>query len=253
MRLRRGHPVDNATVEVRPAAEEGASAEHLAFTAARAAQLPRDPSLRVEYALALLAAHPRQAAVEALKAVELDKKSDPVLLIRAAMVLVATRDLDSARTCAERARGSVERTADGSLRHAVIANHLSHVRGQIAALEHDDDLAEKMLGDAYRADPSNESFALDWARLLAGLERFEEAREIIDLILATPTGSGDDSGSLRPELGSLREKIDEREKLQKRISRLRAAKSLGPPGVSSATSTRSGSVVTSSTAVAPRQ
>jgi tetratricopeptide (TPR) repeat protein len=231
MRLRRRHPAADTIVEARPATSEGASAEHLAFTAGRARQLPRDPHLRVEYALALLTAQPRLAAVEALKAVELDKNGDPVLLIRAARVLVATRDLDSARACAERAVERVERTADASPRHAVIVNELSHVRGQIAALEHDDDLAEKMLGGACRADPSNEGFVLDFARFLAGLDRFEEAREIIDLVLAMPTGSSGDSERFGLELGNLREKIGRSEELQKKISRLRAARSPGPPGV----------------------
>lgn len=159
MWFRRGHPAAKMTVEDEPLASEGSSPERLAFTAGRVARLPRDPDLRVDYALALLAAQPRQAAVEAQKAAELDKKGDPALLIRAAMVLVATRDLDPARACAERARLRVERTAEASPRHTVIVNKLSHVRGQIAMLEHDDDLAEQMLGNAYRADPLTPSTA----------------------------------------------------------------------------------------------
>jgi hypothetical protein len=247
MWFRRGHSATKMAVEDDPLASERSSAEHLAFTAGRVAQLPRDPDLRLDYAFALLAAQPQQAAVEAQKAAALDKKGDPVLLIRAAMVLVATRDLDPARACAERARLRVERTGEVSPRRTVIVNMLSHVRGQIALLEHDDDLAEQMLGDAYRADPSDECYALDFARLLAMRDRFDEARGIIDCTLARPAGSSRGAQYFRPKLESLRDNIGETERRLKKISRLQAAKSLGPPRVSSAMSTRSGASATSTT------
>jgi hypothetical protein len=91
---------------VGPGASDGPHDERLALAERRVGELPSDPSRRLQYAAALVESRPKQAAVEALTAVDLDQSGQPMILLGAAIVLVGAQQPDSARACAARAAES---------------------------------------------------------------------------------------------------------------------------------------------------
>jgi len=206
MRLSRRGSAADALAECRRLLDQGLPEEYLAFTERASAQFPSDADVRLEYATALVASRPKQAGVEALDAVELDGREDAVRLSRAASLLVSARQLDAARSCAERAaRAAPALSAPVS---TVIESELFRVRGEIAALEDDYALAERELRSGHEITPGDPSIARDLAAVLAGGRRFDEALPVIDRTLDAPPISGAGAARSRHNLRELRERIE---------------------------------------------
>lgn len=100
---RRRHRAAHAPHPISSAALREVRDERLALVESRVNELPSDPGLRMQHAAALAGSQPREAAAEALRAVKLDERGEPMILLGAALVLVGARELDSARVCAARA------------------------------------------------------------------------------------------------------------------------------------------------------
>lgn len=130
MRFGRRGRVAKSDSGVWPADAEVPDDPRLAGLEDRVKHLPKDPDLRLQYAVALLyARRPAEAADQALKATRLDRKSTPAILIRAAAVLTDARELDAAQLCAERA--SRAKPDD-----ALVTHYLEDLRARIAELRH---------------------------------------------------------------------------------------------------------------------
>ena len=100
---RRRHRAARAPSLISSQAIQEVRDERLALTETRVNELPSDPGLRMQHAAALARSQPREAAAEALRAVQLDEAGEPMILLGAALVLVGVRELDAARSCAARA------------------------------------------------------------------------------------------------------------------------------------------------------
>jgi hypothetical protein len=118
-----------------------------------------------------------------------------------------------------------------------VASALAHKRGQIAMLEHADELAEEALGAAHRAHPTDEGYALDYARFLGSRDRLSAAQNVIDRTLALPISTPAKAAEhYRKELKELKSKIEWSMELDRRARLARSATPLGPLGTSSITS-----------------
>ncbi len=140
-------------------------------------RFPEDPELRVSLASIYLEFRPDQVRSEAAKAAELGA-DNPSVQVRAGNFLMGDGDLDGARACARRARRTV-----GS-DFALIAG-LESLEGGIAAIDGDEELAEKRLRSAVEREPGYSVYAVDLAHFLARRGRTEEALELIDEALET--------------------------------------------------------------------
>jgi Flp pilus assembly protein TadD len=138
-------------------------------------RFPEDPELRVSLASIYLEFRPDQVRSEAAKAAELGA-DNPSVQVRAGNLLLGERDLDGARACARRARKTV-----GS--DFVLIAGLEGLEGGIAAIDGDDDFAEKRLRSAAEREPEYSAYAVDLVQFLARRGRTEEALEVIDQAL----------------------------------------------------------------------
>jgi Flp pilus assembly protein TadD len=135
-------------------------------------RFPKDPEIRLLYASILLAFQLDEVAGEAAKAVEL-APNDPVILVRAAHLLLNRGDVEAARSCAARANDLVQPGF-------VLMSALVNLNGRLAALDGEDDLAEENLRSAMENEPSYSSFAVELARFLARRDRVPEAVAVIN-------------------------------------------------------------------------
>jgi Flp pilus assembly protein TadD len=146
--------------------------EALEFLEEAAQEFPEDPELRLLYAAVLLVFRPDDVAAEAAKAAELGR-DDPVILVRAGHLLLATGDRETARSCAALAN---EQAQPGF----VLEAGLVHLNGLLAALAGEDELAEKNLRAAVAREPNNEPWAQHLAVFLAERGRLQEGAEVLD-------------------------------------------------------------------------
>jgi predicted Zn-dependent protease len=135
-------------------------------------RFPGDAEFRLLYASNLLAIRPEDAAAEAIKAVELDPE-EPILLVRAASLLVGMKHFDSAREYATRAR---ELAPSDFLFMA----ELIYLEARLATIDGRDGEAEEGFRRAAELEPENEMLALHLARFLANRNRPSEALQVIE-------------------------------------------------------------------------
>jgi Flp pilus assembly protein TadD len=145
-------------------------------------RFPEDAELRLLFASNLLAIRPEDAAGEAIKAVELNP-DEPILLIRAASLLVAMGRVDVARDYAKRSRELA--SADFPFKAELI-----NLEARFAAIDGRDAEAERGFRRAVELDPKAEALALDLARHLARRNREEEALHVIEQGLESATQTG---------------------------------------------------------------
>jgi tetratricopeptide (TPR) repeat protein len=138
-------------------------------------RFPGDPELRVSLASIYLEFRPDQVRAQATKAAQLGADS-PSIQVRAGHLLLGRRDLDGARECARQARRTV-----GS--DFVLIAGLEGLEGRIAAVEGDDEFAEKRLRSAAEREPEYSAYAINLAQFLARRSRTDEALEVIDQAL----------------------------------------------------------------------
>ena len=138
-------------------------------------QFPEDAQIRLLYATSLLGFRSDEVAAEAAKAVELGP-DDPVILVRAASLLLNRGQLEDVRSIVKRARALVGPDF-------VLEGGLVNLEGVIAAFDKEYDLAEERLRLAVELDPDFDSFARDLARLLQTRGRLIEAVEVVDQAL----------------------------------------------------------------------
>lgn len=155
-------------------------------------RFPEDAELRVSLASIYLEFRPDQVRLQAVKAAELGA-DDPTIQVRAGSFLLGAGDLGGARACARRARRLV-----GS--DFVLISGLEGLEGRIAALDGDDEFAEKRLRSAAEREPEYSVYAIDLAKFLASRHRNEEALTVIDHALGTVKERGK-LEQLRSELG----------------------------------------------------
>lgn len=135
-------------------------------------RFPADPEVRLLYASILLAFQPDEVAAEATQAVEL-APDDPVILVRAAHLLLNRGTIETARFCAARANDLVQPDF-------VLMSALVNLNGRLAALDGEDDLAEEHLRFAMESEPNYSSFAVELARFLARRDRTPEAIAVLN-------------------------------------------------------------------------
>lgn len=140
-------------------------------------RFPEDPELRVSLASIYLEFRPDQVRAEAAKAAELGA-DNPSIQVRAGHLLLGRGDSDEARECARRARRTV-----GS--DFVLIAGLEGLEGGIAAIDGDEEFAEKRLRSAAEREPEYSAYAVDLVQFLARRSRTEEALEVIDQALET--------------------------------------------------------------------
>jgi tetratricopeptide (TPR) repeat protein len=138
-------------------------------------RFPEDPELRVSLASIYLEFRPDRVRAQATKAAEL-AAGNPSIQVRAGNLLLGLGDLDVARECARQARRSV-----GS--DFVLIAGLEGLEGRIAAVEGDDEFAEKRLRSAAEREPEYSAYAINLVQFLARRSRTEEALEVIDQAL----------------------------------------------------------------------
>ena len=179
---------------------DGTPEERLAFAEDAVVKFPRDPDLRHQYAISLIASEPERARTELLRAVELDDTEDPTRLARGAGVLLDLEDRESARELAERA---IPRAAN-----LPTANKLRRIRGVVAVHDRDYALAERELRAAHESDPTDEFAAKDLGWALVRMGRVDDALEVVDRTLATPAGAAAHSEQSRQLLMHFRERAE---------------------------------------------
>lgn len=157
-------------------------------------QFPKDAEVRLLYASILAAFQPDDVAAEAAKAVEL-APSDPVILVRAAHLVLDREDLETAHSYAARANEVAEPDF-------VLMSGLINLNGRLAARNGEDELAEEKLRSAVERDPSFAAFAMDLAKFLAARNRQAEAVGVLDEALKHGKYM-DDLKRLRTEIGAL--------------------------------------------------
>lgn len=150
--------------------------EAIEFLERAVEQFPEDPEIRILYASILLASRPNDVAAEAAKAVELGP-DDPVILVRGGHLLLGRGEVEAAQSCAARA-------SELSRPDFVLLSGLESLKGRLAALSGEDEVAEEQLRAAAARDPLYSTFALDLAKFLIGQGREAEALEVIDGALA---------------------------------------------------------------------
>ena len=145
--------------------------EALEFLEEAIQHFPEDAELRLLYASILAAFQPKNVAAEAAKAVEL-APSDPVILVRAAHLVLDRDEFEAARIYAARANELVE--PDFALMSGLI-----NLNGRLAALNGEDEVAEEKLRSAVACDPSFAAFAMDLAKFLVVRNRKAEALAVL--------------------------------------------------------------------------
>lgn len=135
-------------------------------------RFPEDPEIRLLYANILLAFRPQDVAAEAAKAVELGP-DNPEILVGAGHRLLFGGNIETARSCATRAR----ELAQPDFR---LMPSLLNLSGLLAALAGEDDLAEENLRSAVEGEPDHESWVRYLALFLAERGRLAEAVEVLD-------------------------------------------------------------------------
>jgi len=138
-------------------------------------RFPDVAEIQLLYATTLLECRPDDVAAEAVKAVELGP-DDPVILVRAASLLLNRGRPEVARSYVEHARKLVDS-------NFVLEDGLANLEGHFAAIDKQYDLAEQKFRFAVEVDPEFESFVRDLARLLQVRGRSKEAVEVIDQAL----------------------------------------------------------------------
>jgi Flp pilus assembly protein TadD len=146
--------------------------EAIKFIGGAVQRFPDDPEIRVLHASILLAVCPSDVAAEAARAVELGA-DDPLILVRAAQLLLGRGEVEPARSCAARAKSLVQPDF-------VLMSSLVNLEGLLAAIEGEDALAEEKLRAAWKSDPAFSSLAVDLVKFLANRDRQAEALEVID-------------------------------------------------------------------------
>lgn len=119
-------------------------------------QFPDDPELRLLYATILLVFKPEDVAAEASKAVDLSPH-DPLILVRAAHLMLHMGNHEGARSYAARANELAQPDF-------VRISGLISLNGLIAALDGEDDIAEERLRLAMKEEPRYSNFAVNLAK-----------------------------------------------------------------------------------------
>lgn len=146
--------------------------EALEFLEEAVHRFPEDPEIRLLYATILIAFRPEDVPAEAAKAVELGP-DDPKILVRAGHRLLFGGQVEAARSCATRA----SELAPPDFR---LMPSLVNLKGSLAALAGEDELAEANLRSAVGSEPDNEPFARQLAVFLAERGRLQEGAEVLD-------------------------------------------------------------------------
>jgi tetratricopeptide (TPR) repeat protein len=177
MKFRRRHQkeLDRAISHAGRLLSERRDHENLDFLEEAVQSFPDSAEIQLLYATALLASQPDAVASEATKAVDLSP-NDPLILVRAASLLLNRGKTEAARLYTERARQLVEPDF-------VLEGGLARLEGVFAAFEKKYDLAEEKLRFAVETDPEFDTFVRDLARLLQTRGRRAEAVEVIDQAL----------------------------------------------------------------------
>ncbi|MGN6815421.1 MAG: tetratricopeptide repeat protein [Solirubrobacterales bacterium] len=150
--------------------------ETLEFLEEAVRRFPEDPEIRLLYATSLLPFRPEGVAAEAAKAVELGP-DDPKILVGAGHRLLFAGQIEAAQSCATRA--SELAPPDFPLMPSLV-----NLKGSLAALAGEDDLAEENLRSAVASEPDNEPWARRLAVFLAERGRLQEGAEVLDEALA---------------------------------------------------------------------
>jgi tetratricopeptide (TPR) repeat protein len=140
-------------------------------------RFPEDPELRILLASIYLEFRPDRVRLQAAKAAELGAE-DPVVQVRAGSLLLGAGDLAGARACARRARRLVASDF-------VLMSGLEGLEGRIAAIDGDDEFAEKSLRSAVEREPEYSAYAVNLAEFFASRDRNAEALEVINQALGT--------------------------------------------------------------------
>ena len=152
--------------------QERKEPEALEFLEEAVRRFPEDPQIRLFYATILLAFRPEDVATEAAKAVELDP-DNPAILVSAGHRLLFGGEREAAKSCAVRAEELVQPDS-------LLIPSLLNLKGSIAALNREDDLAEDNLRSAMEGERDNGSFARNLAVFLAERGRLQEAVAVLD-------------------------------------------------------------------------
>ena len=140
------------------------------------------------------------ALAGSLRLLKLDRATqDPARLALVARGFVNMGMRDAARLC-------VLQAAKGEPTDPVVLQQLDAVRGVIALLDGDYDLAETLLRAAHRADPSDPLVVRDLCALLAGQKRHGEAVEIVDCALDLVSRDG--VAGVRADLERTRRQVE---------------------------------------------
>jgi predicted Zn-dependent protease len=167
-----------ARLEARRLLREGTPGECRAFTSAAVERFPKDAELRLDHATALLPFDAEKTRSEAVRGAS-SQPHDPVVLIRAARMLLASGDLDAARSW-------IERVPATRPSNPVIVTEFSYLRGEIAAAQGEYDTARNYLTSAHNADPAAAMISLILARVLLVLGESAEAMRVLDEALSMP-------------------------------------------------------------------
>ena len=165
--------------------------ENLEFLEEAVQRFPDNAEIQLLYATALLASRPDEVASQVVKAVDL-APDDPIILVRAASLMLNRDETEAARLYTERARQLAEPGF-------VLEGGLARLEGVLAAFEKKYELAEEKLRFAVETDPEFYTFVRDLARVLETRGRQTEAIEVIDQALPR-VNKRDDLERLRREL-----------------------------------------------------
>jgi Tfp pilus assembly protein PilF len=132
---------------------------------------PDDAELWLRAATAAVLADPQKATVLARRAASLAPR-DPGALLRTAWFVFSAGELEEAAALADRA-GAL---APPDFIHA---NDLLHLRGRIAAVREQHEVAEQLLRQAFEAEPAGDHHAAAYAEILLIRENYPEALRII--------------------------------------------------------------------------
>lgn len=156
--------------------------EALHFLSQAAHDFPDNAELHCLYASVLEDMRPDDAALEAMKAVDLEP-NDPSLLTRIAYIMAGVNMPDMARRYAANARklGGAD---------FLFAPELDHLESRFALEDGDEQAAEVGFRSSLERVPQSETFAVDLARLLASQGRQQEAIGVIDEALGRAKTQG---------------------------------------------------------------
>jgi predicted Zn-dependent protease len=123
--------------------------------------LRRDPdnaSLCLRAAVSIVLADLPKATVLAKRAVSLAPR-DPAIMLRSAWFLFAAGELEEASALADRVRASAPPDW-------IFANDLVHLRGRLAAVGEENDIAERLLRQAFEEEPARMHHAAAYSEIL---------------------------------------------------------------------------------------